>query len=177
MCRSFLLGFVTILFTSFQISSALPHPTPDLDYHQIGSRHLGRRGTTDQYVAYAAAGIDQLQTWYDASKGLWGNAWWNSANVLTMLADFQACFPEKAIPTTDLVFPTTLAQAQKTFPKFINGFYDDELWWVLAWIRVYDVTNDEKYLDVAAEIFEDSKKAWGQTPCGGLWCVPPLSRN
>ncbi|PBP16994.1 glycosyl hydrolase [Diplocarpon rosae] len=50
-----------------------------------------------------------------------------------------------------------------------NGFYDDELWWVLAWIKVYDVTKDITYLNTATAIFEDSKKAWGATPCGGLW--------
>jgi len=58
------------------------------------------------------------------------------------------------------------------FPGFINGFYDDELWWVLAWIKVYDVTGDVKYLDTAATLYEDSKNAWGTTPAackGGLW--------
>ena len=76
----------------------------------------------------------------------------------------SACFGNTLL-TRRLLY----SAAQKRFPGFLNEFYDDELWWVLAWIRVYDVTNDEKYLDVAAEIFESSKSAWGQTPCGGLW--------
>lgn len=86
-----------------------------------------------------------------------------------MLADFHEYFPDMAKGVTDQVFPTTLAMAPKTFPGFLNGFYDDELWWVLAWIKVYDVTKDETYLDTAATIFEDSKNAWGSSPCGGLW--------
>lgn len=166
MFHSLSAGVCAILFTTVGFSDARPHPA---NYHQIGSRHLNKRASAETYVAYASGGIGELQTYYNAANGLWDNAWWNSANALTMIADFQACYPEKIIATTDLVFHTTLSQAPKTFPGFINDFYDDELWWVLAWIRVYDVTKDEKYLDVAAEIFEDSKNAWGNTPCGGLW--------
>ena len=36
------------------------------------------------------AGIDKLQTWYTQSTGLYQTTgWWNSANVLTMLADYS----------------------------------------------------------------------------------------
>src|SRR6266536_1188060 len=158
------------------ISNALPHSLPSSPfYEQIGSRLNKRASSTEQYVTYAAAGIDQMMTWYDVSTGLWSNYWWNSANVLTMLANFQEYFPSKATPTTNLVFPTTLENAPKTFPGFINGFYDDELWWALAWIDVFDVTGNQKYLDIAASIFEDAKNVWGDTPCGGLWYFsPPL---
>jgi uncharacterized protein YyaL (SSP411 family) len=88
-----------------------------------------------------------------------------------MLADFQDYFPSYVDSITDQVFPTTLAQAPTFdgYAGFLNGFYDDELWWVLAWIKVFDVTGDTQYLDTASTIFEDAKNAWGQTPCGGLW--------
>lgn len=155
-------------FATISISSAIPL-AGNSHSHQIGER-ISRRETQAQYVAYAQAGIDQLQTWYTASTGLWSNYWWNSANAITMLADFQDFFPALAIPTTSLVFPTTLAQAPNTNAGFLNGFYDDELWWVLAWIKVYDVTGDITYLNTAAEIFEDPKSAWGdEAACGGLW--------
>ena len=52
---------------------------------------------------------------------------------------------------------------------FLNEYYDDELWWAIAWITVYDVTKDAKYLDTASVIFENAKVAWGTSPCGGLW--------
>jgi predicted alpha-1,6-mannanase (GH76 family) len=164
---------LTVTLTALiHISNALPHSSPSSPlYEQISSRLNKRASSTDQYVAYAAAGIDQMMTWYDASTGLWSNYWWNSANVLTMLADFQEYFPSKATPTTNLVFPTTLQNAPKTFAGFLNGFYDDELWWALAWIDVFDVTGDQKYLDIATRIFEDAKNVWGDTPCGGLWQV------
>lgn len=170
--------------TTFTLSNALPAPQslPELHYAQIGERrlnneHLSTRATKTEYVAYAVAGINQMMTWYNAATGLWQEAWWPSANVVTMLANFHQYFPDMAKGITDQVFTTTFAVAEKTFPGFLNGFYDDELWWVLAWIQVYDVTNDEKYLDKAAAIFEDSKNAWGATPCGGLWYVLLQSYN
>jgi len=184
MLRSTAIRVLAILFTTINISHALPHnallspnfphPAPSSpDFHPLTSR-LNRRATAIDYVAYASAAIDQMQTWYSASTGLWSNAWWSSANVVTMLADFQEHFPSQAEPTTNLVFPTTLKQAPANpgYTGFINGFYDDELWWVLAWIKVYDVTGDATYLDTASTLFEDAKSAWGTTPAackGGLW--------
>lgn len=175
---------LAVLTASIAISNALPQPiprpapesltSPNPSWHQLSelsARNLQSRATQTQYVEYAVAGINQMMTWYNAANGLWSNAWWPSANVITMLADFQDYFPSMATGVTNTVFPTTLAQAPSTFAGFLNGFYDDELWWVLAWIKVYDVTKDETYLNTAAAIFEDAKNAWGTSPCGGLWHV------
>jgi predicted alpha-1,6-mannanase (GH76 family) len=52
---------------------------------------------------------------------------------------------------------------------FLNGFYDDEGWWALAWIKVYDLTKHEKYLKAAADIFEDMKATGTPATCGGIW--------
>lgn len=170
---------IAALTASIAISNALPQPqqphTPN--FHQLSERTLQSRATQTQYVAYAVAGINQMMTWYNAANGLWSNTWWNSANVIAMLADFQDYFPSQATGITNSVFPTTLAKAPATYAGFLNGFYDDELWWVLAWIKVYDVTKDEVYLTTAAAIFEDAKSAWGTSPCGGLWFVSHSSRE
>ncbi|KAI9054025.1 hypothetical protein LZ554_001198 [Drepanopeziza brunnea f. sp. 'monogermtubi'] len=164
-------SLLALLCAVFAISDAHPAPqsSPEPHFFQVGDRHLTSRATKTEYVTYAVAGINQMQTWYDAATGLWDNAWWHSANVLTVLANFEEYFPDMVKPTTDLVYPTTFAMAPNRFPGFINEFYDDELWWAIAWIEVYDVTKDEKYLDTAAAIFEDPKSVWGSTPCGGLW--------
>lgn len=52
---------------------------------------------------------------------------------------------------------------------FLNDYYDDEGWWALAWIAVYDVTGDEQYLRTAESLFEDIAASYGTTPCGGVW--------
>lgn len=132
-----------------------------------------RRTTDLAYVGRAIDAINKMQTWYDPSTGLYQNAWWNSANAITALADFQAAKPGAVNGITGIVFPTSLSKAPSSphgFNNFLNDYYDDELWWALAWIAVYDATGDDKYLDTAATIFENAKDAWGTTPCGGgLW--------
>ena len=52
---------------------------------------------------------------------------------------------------------------------FLDSYYDDEGWWALAWIAVYDVTGDERYLRTAESIFEDMAASYDTTPCGGIW--------
>ncbi|KAF1927647.1 glycoside hydrolase family 76 protein [Didymella exigua CBS 183.55] len=48
---------------------------------------------------------------------------------------------------------------------WLDGFYDDDLWWALAWIGAYDVTQKIEYLQLAEGIFGQVTKAW-PTRCG-----------
>lgn len=59
--------------------------------------------------------------------------------------------------------------------NFINpsgsGYYDDEGWWALAWLKAYDLTNDDRYLNMAVTIFDDMTNGWDDTCCGGIYWV------
>ena len=72
------------------------------------------------------------------------------------------------IQTVYTNFPTALDSQQN--PKgFLNGYYDDEGWWALAWIQAYDVMGTTEYLNTAIDIFTDMKNG-STTPCrGGIW--------
>lgn len=150
-------------------------------------------------ISHAQPAIIALQQWYNESTGLWETTgWWNSANALTMLADFVAVDSSLDV-VAEHVFQNTFSQAQKasletvkfmtpysvitytgpTFPPgiippagdfadFLNDFYDDEGWWALAWLKIYDLTKKRRYLQTAMNIFEDMKNGWGGT-CEGLW--------
>ncbi|MCJ1475254.1 hypothetical protein MMC13_003916 [Lambiella insularis] len=186
--------------SSFYYSFSFIHhqPTPQL---QSTHPHLGL--PTLNHTTNALASLAVLQNWYNTSSGLWDTTgWWNSANCLTVLADFAALNPVAAAIAKD-VFANTLSRGQACSlqmtkiihnyipvsfhwgqqplspsglsepsiiqPKgFLNDYYDDEGWWALAWIRVFDVTQNSTYLLVAATIFEDMKRGWS-TPCGGIW--------
>jgi hypothetical protein len=39
--------------------------------------------------------------------------------------------------------------------QWLDGYYDDDSWWALAWIAAYDVSKNEEYLGLAIGIFED----------------------
>jgi predicted alpha-1,6-mannanase (GH76 family) len=55
-------------------------------------------------------------------------------------------------------------------PKgFLNGYYDDEGWWALAWIQAYDVTGTTEYLNTAIDIFTDMKNGSTTSCRGGIW--------
>ncbi|KAI1755580.1 glycoside hydrolase family 76 protein [Xylaria castorea] len=68
------------------------------------------------YDTNSVAAIHTLQTWYNQGTGLWdGTGWWNSANCLTVLADYAVENPNSAaslgIPN---IIQNTYEQAQKT---------------------------------------------------------------
>ncbi|WP_058189043.1 glycoside hydrolase family 76 protein [Terracidiphilus gabretensis] len=122
---------------------------------------------TVSYHQRAALGIKRLQAWYDPATGLYKTTgWWNSANAITTLADYTQVTGDKQYAD---VFPTTLSAAQHKSAGFLNDYYDDEGWWALAWIDVYDITRDPRYLHMSASIFEDMAKGWDTNCSGGIW--------
>ncbi len=119
------------------------------------------------YLDEAAHGITALQGWYTESTGLYRTTgWWNAANAVTVLAD-----DSRLAHTNDYlpVFQNTLRQAQGKYAHFLNDYYDDEGWWALAWIDVYDLTHDAAYLAQADSIFTDMTGGWDATCGGGIW--------
>jgi predicted alpha-1,6-mannanase (GH76 family) len=125
--------------------------------------------------------------------------WWNSANCLTVIGDLAAvdssvenqvgavyansivAAPDYNLGVSKVVTedyniqtfytnsPTGLDSRQETPKGFLNGYYDDEGWWALAWIQAYDVTGTIAYLNTAIDIFTDMKNG-STTPChGGIW--------
>jgi predicted alpha-1,6-mannanase (GH76 family) len=139
-----------------------------------GARNLGHRQITSistapssSYLQRSREGVQRLQQWYKPSSGLYETTgWWNSANAITVLADYARVSGSTEYNPT---FANTFTQAQKTSPAFLNKFYDDEGWWALAWIGAYDATNNEQYLAMAESIFADMSQGWDDTCGGGIW--------
>ncbi|KAL4983862.1 glycoside hydrolase [Aspergillus falconensis] len=48
---------------------------------------------------------------------------------------------------------------------WLDGSYDDDAWWGLAWVAAYDVTGNGDYLDLAEGIFYHLSSAW-PSKCG-----------
>ncbi|KAI1321396.1 glycoside hydrolase family 76 protein [Xylariaceae sp. FL0255] len=137
-----------------------------------------RRASQSDYITDTIDAVGVLQGYYDSSSGLWdGTGWWNSANCLTVLADFgllDSSFSQSFnIPG---IISTTYENAQNTYSGFINDYYDDEGWWALAcryslllfFLFVWRlITGDSTYLNEAISIFNDMEN--GGSPCGGIW--------
>ncbi|HEY3978633.1 MAG TPA: glycoside hydrolase family 76 protein [Streptosporangiaceae bacterium] len=117
--------------------------------------------------AAAAAGVAALQRWYSPRTGLWRTAgWWNAANALTAVIGYTRATGDRSYAG---VIETTFSRAPRTYPEFVNTYYDDNGWWGLAWVAAYDLTGDARYLDAAKVIFDRTTRGWDDTFGGGVW--------
>ena len=154
--------------------------------------------TNSGYSLHTVAGFKALQQWYQSDKGTWGGWWTSANQLTTVadfayinptfrssvLGVFQNTFtkaPEHKVAQVKVnnatmvdtyTFPHIPAGLAAPPPgsnaDWLNWFYDDEGWWALAWLKVYDNTNESAYLGAATDIFEDMVKGWNAT-CGGIW--------
>ncbi len=109
--------------------------------------------------------VSSLQLWYDTHTGLWKTAgWWNSANCLEAI---ECSMSLKGGKKFDWVLQNTFDR--NASHNFLNDYYDDEGWWALAWIHAYDLTREQRYLDMAKIIFRDMTNGWDGHCGGGLW--------
>jgi predicted alpha-1,6-mannanase (GH76 family) len=140
------------------------------------------RGKAADYRAAAAAGIGVLRGWYSRRTGLWRTAgWWNSANAVTAVIRYTQGTGDRAHLD---VIGNTFTRAQRGIGKltrrrrgFINEYFDDNLWWALAWVAASDLTtfeqhgehHSERYRAAAQAIFDHSLTGWDEVCRGGLW--------
>lgn len=159
-CMRSLLVSATLLcaFTSTALAPAQEH---------LRAGNPSRAEALDRARAAAAA----LLPLYNRETGLFNTTgWWNSANAITALADESGV--AKDLPVR-WIFADVLKRAPHRFPGFRNDFYDDEGWWALAWMAVYDLDphtpEAAQYLSVSEAIFDDMTGGWDDTCGGGIW--------
>jgi predicted alpha-1,6-mannanase (GH76 family) len=115
----------------------------------------------------AAAAIAVLQRWYSRRTGRWrGTGWWNAANALIAVIRYMDVTGDRAYLG---VIDHTFRRGPRRNPGFINGFFDDNGWWALAWVAAYDLTGDARYLAAARRIFAHNLTGWDDACGGGLW--------
>ncbi|GAA1885416.1 glycoside hydrolase family 76 protein [Lapillicoccus jejuensis] len=126
----------------------------------------------------AQAAADVLMTSYDPVKAWFPSSWWNSAVALQTVGDYmQRTGDRRYLPELERTF----TQDQGAFPagylsgdpllgNFTSRAIDDTEWWGLTWLEAYDLTHEQKYLDMAVTIAEYVEGYWDDSTCGGgVW--------
>ena len=113
-----------------------------------------------------AIAVEQTLLNTQKRNDLWQQAgWWNSANILESLIDFNRLTHTDFTQCLQSLYKKNVICFRGHF--IMGHAFDDNEWWALAWLKAYDLTGDKKYLAVAQGIFEDCRKrAWDHV-CGG----------
>ena len=151
---------------------------PALDAHWAAWGSISQIGRNFVNTAIALAG--QRNRIQDTAR------WWNSANAITAVIGYMSVTGDRSYlksvventfakapgvrrPVARVSLARPLAVLRRAaYAGFINGFYDDEGWWALAWIDAYDLTGEDKYLAAAEDIFSDMAGGWDDTWSGGI---------
>lgn len=138
--------------------------------------------------ARARQAAEALQQWYNTETGVWETtSWWNAANALTTIIHYTKWSGD---PRYLNVISNTFDRCREfevkykdpsqnwTCRNFINAWYDDEGWWVLVWIDAYDLTKDNRYLEMAKTTFADMTHGWDDVCGGGVyWKKPDIGKH
>lgn len=125
--------------------------------------------------AKATAAVDAMMGFYDEETGRWQpeSPWWQSGNALQALLDYMV----KTRSTRYLPEVRNTIEKQRQplewWPEgggeFRADSTDDTGWWALAMVRMYDLTRDGEYLQIARIDEEYIRGYWDDFCGGGVW--------
>ena len=126
------------------------------------------------YDREVEAEVEELQTYYDSSTGLFNTTgWWNSANALNAIIDYMERSGSRTyLSDVSNTFAKAVNEAPPPTPgNFIDTAYDDTQWWALTWLNAYELTDNRDYLQMVETIHSYVTAAWTPSQCGGglIW--------
>jgi len=131
--------------------------------HQHNGPFSEVKGECSDLRSRAQAGMVPLAAAYNQTSGLWDkDDWWTSANQLETVIDYSRQTGDSKY--YDEIDNTFVKNSAQNFDKW--GYYDDDGWFAMAWIKAYELTHQPKYLAMAKTIFQRMAGGW-DTKCGG----------
>jgi predicted alpha-1,6-mannanase (GH76 family) len=134
-------------------------------------------------TAVGAAVDAMVATFYNQTDGMFSSsdAWWLSGNALTAVVDYMLASNSTKYMSQVL---NTIALQRGVLPWWPSGggsfrtdSTDDTAWWALAMVRMFDLTRDTQYLDLAKLDEAYLYSYWDVPRCGGgiIWNIPQRS--
>ena len=109
--------------------------------------------------------MSRLLTFFRPRTGRWkmasGEAWQPALAVDAVINTYQR--------TAD---PAYRSVVERSFARYVGRrmpFYDDDGWFLNTWLRAYEVTGDQAYLDEARSLFAGLTHGWDEVCGGGMW--------
>src|ERR1700754_2686871 len=148
-----------------------------------------RRQPIDGPTAMARSRVaaDVLMSSYEPGKAWFPSSWWNSAVALQTIGDYmERTGDRRYLPQLDNTFekdkgtfPAGALSGDPLLGNFTSRAIDDSEWWGLTWVGAYDVTHDQKYLDMALKIADYVQGYWDPSTCGGgvWWDAEKTNKN
>lgn len=173
---------VTVFATALaplSAQAAPSHPTHTTPTH-TRQTHVTNKSSAAGSTAVARARVaaDVLMQSYDPDQAWFPSSWWNSAVALQTIGDYMERTGDRRYVGQ---LANTFTKDQGTFPagelsgdpllgNFTSRAIDDSEWWGLTWIEAYDLTGQQKYLDMAVKIATYVQGYWDTSSCGGgVW--------
>ena len=120
------------------------------------------------YLERAKATFSTLNDAYWSDEASWwlSSMWWQSANTVEAMCNLGLLTPDDAALQSDIrarLEATFAATANATVYRadspgvqfMFSGYFDDEDWWGLAWLKAFELTRDARYLNRSRAIFDD----------------------
>lgn len=94
-----------------------------------------------------------------------GEGLWQSGNTLESMSNIM-------MATNTSLWAPFLEKAYNTTPVIVDQCFDDHQWWLLAWIRAFQLTSNKLYIERAAQVFDYVVQHGWSDVCGGgvMWC-------
>ncbi|EJT77322.1 hypothetical protein GGTG_07234 [Gaeumannomyces tritici R3-111a-1] len=163
--------FAKLLLTAWADLAGLAAAAPAAQQRQ---QHPARGDTGAIARETPKSAIDRLNGgYYNEAQGLWSpsDPWWLTGNALHSVLDYMDATGSREYLA---LARNTIDRNKGVLPSWPQGAglfraasTDDTAWWALALTRMYDVTGELQYLDIAVLDFEYLGGHWDASACGG----------
>lgn len=142
----------TVFKVAFQ-HARTKNPNPEIEKPDNSSSKLRSKSVGTGYHKAFDSVTHTMQTIYPAD---WSISSDHNVNLTAIATSFESS-------SVDISFTPNPYD-------FLDGYYDDDLWWALAWITAYDVTKYRPYLTLAEGIFKAVSTVWpSRCKHGGIY--------